>query len=110
MIPKTDQIITKYKVQNKQNKKDTFFSNPKFWLFGDFLKLKFFLRRILHKNLQIHWGSAEIGKKIQSAFIDLSFLTRNSQNFENKNYKIIVVDKTLIPKYHIKNSDDSIMK
>ena len=29
-------------VQNKQNKKDTFFSNPKFWLFGDFLKLEVF--------------------------------------------------------------------
>ena len=29
-------------VQNKQNKKDTIFSNPKFWLFGGFLNLEVF--------------------------------------------------------------------
>ena len=53
------------------------------------------MRRIPHKNLQIHWGRVEIGKKIQSALTDLSFWARNSQNFE-KDYKITVVDKTLL--------------
>ena len=37
-------------------------------------------------------------QKNQNAFTDLSFLARNSQNFE-KDYKITVVGKTLISKY-----------
>ena len=56
---------------------------------------KCFLRRILHKNLQIHWGRVEIDKKYQSTFTDLSFFARNSQDFE-KDYKITVVDKTIL--------------
>ena len=39
-MPKTDQIIEFF--STKENKKDTFFSNPKFWLFEDFLILKVF--------------------------------------------------------------------
>ena len=76
-----------FSVQNKQNKKATFFMI--------FYKLIFFLRRVSHKNLQIHCGRVEIVKNIQSAFTDLHFLTRNGLYFE-KDYKITVVDKTLI--------------
>ena len=53
------------------------------------------MRRIPHKNFQIHWGRAEIGEKFQSALTDLSFLARNSQNFK-KDYKITFIDKTSI--------------
>ena len=50
-------------MQNNQNKKDTFFSNPNFCFFGDFLKLKVFPEENPAHNLQIHWGCVEIGKK-----------------------------------------------
>ena len=65
-------------VQNKQNKKDTFFSKPTFGLFGDFLKLEVFpeenptqkLRNMNmseSENVRIHfWSNPEnvrIGKR-----------------------------------------------
>ena len=84
-----------FSVQNKQNKKDTFFSNPKFWHFYDFLKLEVFPEENPTQNFQIHWDRAKIGKKIQSEFTDLFFLARNSQNFE-KDYKVTFTDKTSI--------------
>ena len=40
-----------FSVQKKQNKKDTFFSNPKFWLFYDFLKLEVFPEENLTQKL-----------------------------------------------------------
>ena len=85
----------KFSVQNKQNKKDTFFSNPKFWLFGNFLKLEVFPEENPTQKLTNSLGPRRNWQKNQSTFTDLSFLARNSQNFE-KYYKIVVVDKTSI--------------
>ena len=62
-------------VQNKQNKKDTFFSNPKFWLFGDFLKLEVFPEENPTQKL------ANSLEPRRNWFTDLSFVARNSQIF-----------------------------
>ena len=42
--------------QNKQNKKDNFYSNPKFWIFGDFLKLEVFPEKNPTQKLANSWG------------------------------------------------------
>ena len=88
VIPKTNQIIHFF-----NRKIDTFFSNPRFWLFGDFLKLE-----VPEENptlkLANSFGPRRNWQKNESAFTDLSFLVRNSQNIE-KDYKTTVVDKTL---------------
>ena len=76
-----------------QNKKDTFFSNLRFWLFWAFLKLEVFPEENPTQKLPNSLGPRRNRQKIQSAFTNLSFLARNSQNFE-KYYKITFIDKT----------------
>ena len=66
-------------MQNKQKK--TFFRNPKFWPFGDFLKLGIFPDENPTQKLADSLGPCSNGKIFQSAFTDLSFLARNSQIF-----------------------------
>ena len=83
-----------FSVQNKQNK-DTFFSNPKFGLFYDFLKLEVFPEENPTQKLPNSSGPRKNWQQIQSEFTDLSILARNSQKFE-KDYKITFIDKTSI--------------
>ena len=75
-----------FSLQNIQANKN--FSNLKFWLFGDFLKLEVFPEENPAQKLANSLGPHRNWQKIQSAFRDLSFLARNSQNFEK--------DETLI--------------
>ena len=72
-----------FSVQNKQNKKNTFFGNLKFWLFHDYLKLDFFPEENPIQNLQILWGRVEIVKKIKGVH-RFALFDKNSQNFETE--------------------------
>ena len=76
--------------------------------FGDFLKLEVFPEENSTQKLPNSLGPRRNWQKFQSVFTDLSFLARNSQNFE-KNYKITFIDKTSISNIGT-NSDNSIMK
>ena len=51
--------VLNFSVQNKQNKKDTFFSNPKFWRFYDFLKLEVFSSGESHTKTSKFIGAAQ---------------------------------------------------
>ena len=97
--------LINFSAQNKQNKKDTFFSNPKVWHFHDFLNLEFFPEKSPTQKLANSLGPRRNCQKNQAAFTDLYILTRNSQNFETEykttvgfetEYKTTVVDKTLV--------------
>ena len=87
--------LLSFSVQNKQNKKDTFFSNPKFWLFYDFLKLEVFPEENPTQKLPNSLGPRRNWEELSECIHRFVFFARNSQNFE-KDYKITFIDKKSI--------------
>ena len=92
---KTKKLVNFFNFQYKIYKSNTFFSNLKFCLFHDFLKLEFFPEKNPAQTLENSLGQCRSCQKFQGALTDLYFLTGNSQNFETE-HKITVVDKTLL--------------